>query len=324
MATITATCRLRWAALLLGLVLVVPALCAPELTINGYVQGRATNAIGNLPATSPRLNFDASRFYLILNAKVDENVSARVTMKQTMADTNTINLLEAYGQYTKGDMNARLGLISVPFGYENPLGSSQLITLERSAISMDLIYSYVFDRGVSFSFVPKDGLNVSVAAVNGQTYKVAKDTDQTTNGAARVSFIMPICTVGASAYIGKLGGANVQRYGVDLKGAMGPLMLIAEGIQAKDGGVKKNGGYATLAAKLPVLPIMPYARYDVYNGNVGTPGSYFQRATVGGIYQINPTSKFTVEYQMIPNNYIPSSLSLGPTGQLAAQYQVAF
>ncbi len=334
----TSATRLLWAALV-GLALAIPAFSQtapaaapapimPVLTFNGYIQARAFEGIGT--TTKAQDGFALQRGYFITTAKIGDNVSARLVAKQTASssDTGSLNLIEAWGQYAMGNYAVKAGLVGIPFGYENPLSSSKLITLERSAISMAQVYNYAFDRGVCVGYMPKTGPNLVAAVVNGANLYAPANTDNTVNGVMRVGDNTKWGNVGVSLYNGRLNNASEQILGFDGQSQVGPCTVQTELIQAKNGNVTSDGGYLTLAYKPSLVPnCQPYARYDVYDANVANAsrGDYFQRITLGANYFLNPFTRVTLEYQGIGkvNNAAYSTVT-STHGQVAGQLQVSF
>jgi hypothetical protein len=317
--------RLLWAALA-GLVLAIPAFsqaAAPAVTVNGYVQARAMEALGD--KVTPRFSFGVQRAYVLVSAKINDEVTARVTTKQVASDTG-LNIIEAWGQYAKGAYAIKAGLVGVPFGYESPLSSSKLITLERSAVSMAQVYPYTFDRGIVASYTSKFGPVANLAIVNGEKLATAANTDNTVNMALRVSDATKFGTWGVSMSDGKISGLYNFVVGADYQGKVGPATVQIEALQAKNGNVTSNGGYVTVACAPKLLPnTQPYVRYDVYNKDFKASGDYFQRLTLGANYQLNPATKLTLEYQGTNGIALPAPVSgIAGNGQFLGQMQVSF
>jgi len=314
-----------------------------EWMVNGYVQGRFTQDMGqkgaSAPFTTPTDSFDVKRAYLQWHVKLDEHVGAQImacmnwTIPPYVVDKATVKaasnpdkpeILEAYAEYINNSYQARAGLSRIPFGYEVPLSSAQLITTERSQIMQTQLYPFAFDRGLFGYYKPSKGIfNVSLAITDGQTTDNPNATTQAKNGVGRVGILIPGGTIGVSGYVGhnpaETAGTNVKfnYIGADLQDKFGNFLLIGEYLQGSNGTTHPQGGYATLAYKLGAA--QPYARYDLSTPDKNAVDCYFHRGTVGVNYFLNPTSKFQVEYQTITDDLNPSW-----RGQVVTQYQVCF
>ena len=303
-----------------------------NLTTIGYLQGRFEDNL-NGPKTN---TFDIKRAALYMRAMVSDKVGATVFVANNPG-TGNVEFQHAYVNYDSGVVEGRLGLSPVPFGYENPVTSCRLVTLERSEVSRALFGPYALDRGAFAFYAPKTGFNYSLSVVNGTAYTTQTDPNNKKNLAGRVGYAIPGGEVGASIYEGTAPSAaagaaanataNMQRYGLDLITVRGPYTVVSELIDGRGDIVKgvsstdALGGYLTVAYRIPGTASQPYVRYDAFNPTVHTPGNYFQRATLGYSYFLNPTSKLSAEYQLMKGNMynkpnIPNAFGL--------QYQVIF
>ncbi|HEY3415712.1 MAG TPA: porin [Armatimonadota bacterium] len=312
----------------------LPAVAEMQTTLSGYIQARATETLGDADASS----LDVRRAYLVARATDGQHISAVVNL---WAYPNP-RLLEAYGEYawTK-DLKARFGLTGVPFGYESPLSSARLITLERSQVNAKLIYPYTFDTGAFGYITNVHGFNFAASVTNGRPVDIGndisftKDTNNTKNLEARIGYAIPGGQIGVSYWNGTLPTISAPtnpytpptdlpdlsawRYGADLETAVGPFTILSEYVAAKTAGIEANGYYLTLAYQAKGSTWQPYARFDVFDPDTDIANNEFQRYTVGVNDYLNPKTRITLEYENINDDLTPSV-----DGRISAQYQVAF
>lgn len=308
--------RLRVLPLVILAVLALPALAAPAIfAFNGYVQGRFSETIG---APTPD-SFEAKRAYVALRATIDPNYSAYLLV----SGFNTVSVLEAYAEYTDAPFSARLGLSRVPFGYEIPLSSSRLITLERSEVIQDLVYPYTFDRGVFAYYQPKSGFTGALALTNGEPVGIPRDDEENKTLIARLGHAIPGGQLGASIYNGREPGAGVtadlELVGVDAQWASGPFTVLSEYVTGSRGTADPNGGYLTVAYRQADSRLQPYLRYDSYDRDSNLPNRDFTRYTTGVNYFPNPATRLTLEYETFDDD-----LNAALEGRITAQAQVSF
>jgi hypothetical protein len=316
-----------------------------KLTFSGYVQGRYTDNLGDLSSpTGSRIPsaFDAKRAYASLRADINQHISATVMAALAQSPTSTFNLLEAYGEYRfNPTVSTRLGLSRIPFGYELPLSSASLITLERSQVTQVLLYDFEFDRGFFAYYNPiNPKVSLALGLVNGSTNIVnnVKAPDQTTrkNFVGRLGYSLPWGKIGVSTYQGTdPDGVVMDRNGADLELAYGGFTLLSEALVARgvvadtatDGttpivftstNAKARGAYATLAYLCPITQLQPYVRLDTFDPHEDTDHN-FSRATGGINYLMKNNSKVTLEYQTIDNQ-----ANLAQHRSFSTQYQVCF
>jgi len=335
----------------------LPALAAPMTwTLGGYIQPRFTDTLGSgLNGTVPGvvdstpMTFNDSRVAFLVRAKDGEHVFLQVfiasvgkdagrsttTLGNTPNGNSTFQIQHAFAEYIEKDYHLRLGLSPVPFGYENPITSCMLITTERSQVSTVLFSkvgktaeNFSLDHGLYAYYLPKDGFNVSLGVTNGQPVDVSSDTENGKTIVARVGYFIPGGQVGVSYYNGKrtepiavfAPELDMKRLGADLQTVIGPFTILGEYIAGTDGTIKSQGGYLTGAYQPAGSPHQEYLRVDTYNPNTNPLAStYYERATAGYCYFINPTSKAQVEYQAIKDNANP-----GMHGSVTLQYQIIF
>ncbi|MHB9025184.1 MAG: porin [Armatimonadota bacterium] len=307
----------------------LPAAAETKWTLAGYVQGRISETLGDgLTGAS----LDVRRAYFVVRASQYEHISGLINL---WAYPNP-RLLEAYGEYAwTPDLKARLGLTAVPFGYENPLSSARLITLERSQVGSKMIYPYTFDTGAFFYASNLSGLNFSVSATNGRPVDIGndvsftKDSNSTKNIVARVGYAIPGGQIGVSYWDGTVptfgvptpsnpADVDTTRFGADLQAAIGPVIIQAEYVTGETNAIDANGGYLTLAYQAKGSACQPYLRYDMYEPNDANPNDEFQRYTGGINYFLNPKTKLTLEYEGIDDDLT------APHGKISFQYQVVF
>lgn len=307
--------------------------------LSGYVQGRFAAPIGS-SATLPYSAFDDPRSYLVVRAAVNERVRGalviygknRIRNGATILGTD-LTMLEAYGEYGTQPWRARLGLSSIPFGYEAPVSSAALITLERSQVTMEYTYPYGFERGLFNYYTPAGKVGAMVALVNGgNTNNISGDTNPHKTLAGRV--FVPLTgnmpgEFGISGYNGlTAAGTEMTRVGVDLRLTSGEVTLLTEAISAfgpstdtARTGSNAAGGYLTLAYRKAGAQTQPYARYDVLDSDVTADAATdnFHRMTYGINQYLNANTKATLEYEVINNEADPNL-----NGRVTAQYQVTF
>ncbi|HEX2950603.1 MAG TPA: porin [Armatimonadota bacterium] len=321
----------------LSVILTVPS-CAQPVSwfIKGYVQARYTDEIGQTLPENPADDlqatpgtFELKRAYLYTHAQIDKHVGAALLVR----GVPDIRLREAYGEYTNGKFATRLGLAGFVFGYEVPLSSSNLITLDGAKVT-DELFPFTFDRGIYADYAVGNA-TLSLGVTNGTPPDVATDPDSRKNIVGRLGYATGGVQAGASIYNGTPYIADpvdaerdihrqMDRYGVDVETYFGPWATISEVILGKDdatgtGSITSCGGYMTLAYRKANTAPQPYLRFDTFDPNTHTSGDYFQRWTAGMNYYLNPKAKVTLEYQYLRNGLEPNL-----HGQVATQYQVIF
>lgn len=295
--------------------------------VSGYIQPRFTLVNGSSTSGITNSTFDVKRYSLFVRAQLDPHISAVVTPSGL---PNT-SLLEAYGEYADKTYSARLGLSRIPFGYESPLGSNKLITLERSQVVSQLLVvpGLWYDRGAYVYVKPVDKLNIAAGVANGASTSTAQDPNNGKNVVARVGYqVLPKTIVGISYYDGTVAQTNngsyvtgthidAQRIGADLEATAGQFQIISEALLGKNGDVDAKGGYVTVAYTQGKT--QPYVRYDVYDPNTDTANNSFERWTGGVGYYVTPNAKLSLEYEAINDDTQPNL-----NGRLTTQYQISF
>ena len=347
---------LRSLALTLLMVLTAAVLSAqgspsPQLIWNGYVQGRYSDMLGENTTSS---TFEARRVYLNVRAVINPQVSATILIN----GLPTTSILEAYGEYRfSPELTGRLGMVRVPFGYETPLTSSRLITLERSQAAGNLMArDFTFERGLFAYYTPTNSpLSLSAAVVNGTFTSTptmalspeharntgANDPNDGKNLAARLACNIPGGQIAASIYTGThpLNDEPINRIGMDLLWAQRGITVLGEIMQGRgnygrdpdernvgapawmtwDPTIDSRGGYLTVAYQLPNSKFQPYLRYDCFDVNRDIDDNEYARGTIGVNYRPNNQTRVTVEYQTITDDASPNV-----NGAIGAQYQVGF
>jgi hypothetical protein len=351
---------LSWQLLIVAclLVLSIPVIAAPtKYAFSGYVQARATDTFSNPAGATAVSTFQVRRAYAYLRASVDEHITGTLLLA-TVPDAH---IEHAYVEYAAKPMMYRAGLVPVPFGYEAPISSSRLVTLERSQITTDLFTKnaggqlYFMDRGAFVYYLPGKGINVSAAVVDGlpvnngitTTASATNDNNENKPVVARVGYYIPGGEIGLSAFNGNrvttlatttltapVGGGTVtstavpaastylNAYALDLETQRGPLSLLAEAVKAKEGAVSKSGGYVTVAYRAKGSASQPYLRYDIMDANTDTPNNSFSRITAGYAYFLTPTTKLSGEYEMIDAD--TGFAPAQPASRATAQMMVIF
>jgi len=286
----------------------------------GYVQGRYDKGI-----TTGVDSFQAKRYGVWLRIMQTEKVGATVFAAN---DANgKIELQHAYANYINGTLETRAGLSPVPFGYENPITSCKLITLERSLVSGNLIGPNALDRGVFLYYTPGNGLNASVALINGVPYNIVgtNDNNKEKNPVARIGYSIKGGEIGVSMIGGTIAGnpavgPTKDALGIDIETVQGPFTIVAEAIQGEIGTplVDANGGYLTVAYKANALN-QPYLRLETFDPNTDVDDNEIQRYTLGYSYFLSPTGKLSAEYQIIDDETVGN-----PANGYGLQYQVIF
>ncbi len=347
------TVQLRpWPLLLAALALFImalPGVSAPVITPGGYVQARFNGYFGD---NEPNPTFALTRAYVYVNAMLDQHVGAFILARAsgsnfnapvTAGNFNTPSTSGAwvefaYAKYVDAPYEARLGLGPVPFGYEAPLSSSALVTLERSQ-PISAIFdiggaNYHLDRGLYAYYLPKQGGNLSLALVNGGGLANLSDPNAGKTAIGRAGFVNSKIDVGVSAYAGSTGGtpnlpsntsAVSKKYvaGLDLRTSVDIVKVISEAVYNTNQSIRSAGGYITIYTRPKGWDYQPYFRYDVYDPNTKTSNDAFQRGTAGVSYFLNATSRLTAELQYIAN--MGAAAGKDKHYQtLTGQYQVLF
>lgn len=240
---------------MLAVVLSLPSWSAPmKVMVGGYIQPRFTDTFGH-PNGGATSTFLALRPSVLIRATDDEHIFAQLFV-QGKGNEDTFQIQHAFVDYFDKAYRARLGLSAIPFGYENPVTSSKLITTERSQASNELIGGFALDRGLFGYYLPGKEFNFSLGVINGQPVSVTRDNTETKNFVGRVGYTIPGGEVGVSAYVGKglpyfalpvgytfpgvTNPANqtitfdeTNRFGFDLQTKQGPFTILAEIISAQ-------------------------------------------------------------------------------------------
>lgn len=349
------TVLIKRLTIVLGLlVIMATAWSAPmSWTFGGYLQARFTDELG----TETPSTFQDMRPSLLIRAFSEDQKVLGQMFLQAPTGYSPIEVQHAFAEYRTEPNFFRLGLMPIPFGYENPVSSSQLVTTERSKVSKALIEvaptqltgnitspgTYILDRGFEYYYAKLDpktklieGPNVSIAIVNGNPYTVTSDKNDTKNIVARIGYrrdglkggFVPVSSfdVGASIYQGKnANGGTMNRYDVDTQATIpiggNQLRLIGEGIVGKGNTTTAVGTKATgfyITGAYRVKSFEPYARFDIFDPSTDAVGDNYHRTTGGVSYYFNPLSKVQAEYESIDDQ--TSSLD----GRFTAQYQIIF
>ena len=328
----------------------------------GYVQGRFTDSVVKTATGTGAsdANFSLPRAYLYLDAVVNPKIDGIFNL--SLAPCKPANypyLLEGYAQYTfdaAKTCKVRLGESRIPYGYETPLSSAALITLERSQAQSSLLYTYyTFDRGL-FGYFKKampagyaiTGFNLSAAVTNGTTCYPSTSSPLNLNAGTSTSYLPDPngdknviaragCSftggeIGASIYSGTspLTNATMNRLGYDLKYANHGFTLLSEGIWGKDAYIHTSGLYATLAYQQAGAKGQPYIRLDTYKPDDSVNNNLYARATVGFNYFLTPLTRLTAEVQAIDNQAATNTVAMtdpapiGHSGKIMLQYQISF
>jgi hypothetical protein len=321
-------CRLT--LVVLAVLVTAAAMAAPvKFFVSGYVQGRISDRIGD-QGTPANSYFDIKRASIYMRASVNEHVTGVLFV----SGTPNARIEHAYAEYADKPYSARLGLAPVPFGYEAPISSSGLLTLERSQIITDLFIVpgvLLLDRGLYGFYMPGEGFNASLGIVNGTPVNDLTVPEKSGKViVARLGHSISGGQIGASIYDGRreetVGNAAVIAdatiLGLDLQMKRGPWTILSELVDGEDNNIDKWGGYVTVGYRREGSPSQPYLRLDYEDQNENAGNDVFRRATVGYHYYLTPTSKLTAEYEAIDAK--PGFSPAQPEGRITGQYQIIY
>ncbi len=319
--------------LLTLLAVALPLSAAPmKWTLGGYLQARLTEDLGT-PASgaSTPSTFSDTRPSILVRATDDKPLFLQFFFSKPAGDT--LEVQHAFAEYRAAPYAARLGLMPVPFGYENPVTSSALITTERSRASQAMIGPFGIDRGFTATYRNPNGLNLAAGVFNGQPYTVSRDDNSDKVIAARAGYTLKNGEIGLSYYTGDAPGAtapaDVDRFGLDAMFKLSNVTILAEYFTGEGDLITETptnfvvddgkGGYLTVAYRKPGTAFMPYIRFDTLDPQDNVDGDSFNRITGGVSYYLNETSKIQLEFESINDDLNPDL-----DGRYTAQYQIIF
>ncbi len=295
-----------------------------KVETSGYVQGRYESAPGS---TGKQLNLNRA---LVASKVFATDKTGVFLVACNQYNTNTPELQYAYAFMIDGNLEYRAGLSTIPFGYENPISASRLITLERSKICSVLLKNTILggnaglDRGIFVNYTPKDGIGLQGAILNGTPYTKSSDANANKNVLVRVFKPIAGGELGASLYVGKSdANALMNRAGIDFSKVIGNYTIISEVMGGKgsiDSGSNESayGGYVTVSRRAKDSDIAPYARLEAADQNANANGSIYKAATLGVAYFVAPTAK--VSGQIL----VEKSTEKTTCNKFGLQYQVTF
>lgn len=243
-------------------VLVLPAGKVQKVVIGGFVQ--ANGEFGDAPDsrwTSNDDRFLLRRARLNLTATLANDFSAKI---EADFGANSLSagagaraqLTDGYIQWSKYDFaNVRAGQFKTPFGYEQLVSDTKILTIERSLPSDRLTVSRQIGVAVSGEVADKK-LGYSVGAFNGNGTNTGQNDNDNFMWAGRVS---------GQAYEGKIAGQSVKLtggvngfttqdvgnhkagYGADLQATAGPATIQAEWLRNENDTAAEQAGWAVLA-----------------------------------------------------------------------------
>lgn len=163
----------RSMSVLVVIVLLLGSAClAADVDLGGLVQARYTDYRGK------DASFSAAAVRLKAKVKVTSNISAYLQIEAAKEP----NLKDAYIEYTYSKLiGARLGQYKLPFGFE-----TQASRFDLEAINRSLVFSYLWNNGVSANYVRDAGLTLmgrymifeyKLGAVNGVGYNYSSNPD---------------------------------------------------------------------------------------------------------------------------------------------------
>ncbi len=209
-------------------------------------------------------------------------------------------------------ISLRLGQFRIPFGIEIQTSSKKLPFINRMLITnpnneqesskgiTSVTSGLIQDRDIGMRVSGKGAsASYAIAVVNGSG-KNTSDKNSAKEVIARLT-ARPFngLTLGSSAYLGKEPTQNARRdrFGGDLEFQQGDSLLVrAELVTGKAGGVKLDGYYAFLAYR--VLPnVEPAIRHERIDPNTGVSGDEIRRTTVGVNYYVADNIKYQINYE---------------------------
>ena len=243
--------------------LVLPAGKVEKLVLGGFVQANAE--LGDAPDarwTNNNDRFLLRRARLNLTATLAHEFTAKIEADFGANSLSTGagsrgQLTDGYIQWSKYDFaNVRAGQFKTPFGFEQLLSDTKILTIERSLPSDRLTVSRQIGAAVSGEVVDKK-FGYSVGAFNGSGVNTGQNDNDNFMWAGRVS---------GQAYEGKIAGQPVKvtggvngfttqdvgnhkaGYGADLQATAGPATLQAEWLRNENDSAAEQAGWAVLGS----------------------------------------------------------------------------
>jgi hypothetical protein len=259
-------------------------------------------------------------------------------------------LHELYGEWLPGDaLNIRFGQYKIPFTIENPMSPTRIETIyfSRSASAMSgsagdfnqynpagTLGSVKAGRDaglqVSGKFLKKDDffrLEYYAGLFNGTGLNTKDNNDH--KDFIGTAYYQPVkgLRLGGSVYSGKLyyglNGAAPQdhvrnrwTFGAEYQSKY--VYGRSEYIAARDGGLKRDGYYASLVYKFVPGKWEAVGKYDFYDTDTSVSGNETSDITAGINYYFAPLSRLQLNY------IFTNDKALGNNNALAAQLQVFF
>jgi phosphate-selective porin len=318
-------------------VFVLPAGKVKKVVLGGFVQGNAE--FGDAPDT--RWGTDDDRFLLRrarlnLTATLANDFTAKIEADFGANSLNTGagsrgQLTDGYIQWSKYDAaNVRIGQFKTPFGYEQLISDTKLLTIERALPNDRLTVSRQIGVAVMGDIVEKR-LSYSVGAFNGNGVNTGQNDNENFMWAGRVS---------GQAYEGTIAGQPVKLtgginaftaqndapsnrkvgYGMDVQAVSGPLTLLAEWLRNENDALAEAAGWSMLAAWRFNDNWRGLVRYETYDGDTAIANTTTDVWTLGVDYLFKGDDlKFSLNYLLGEQ---PEPADDG--GRLIARMQVVF
>lgn len=280
-----------------------------KLSLGGYAQFNAE--FGD----APDARFDARDRFLVRRARFGlrgswkEPVSFKLEAdfgNNSIAGRSgySAQITDAHVDYTFSPALAvRMGQFKTPFGYEQLMADTKLLTIERSLPNDRLTLSRQVGLGVSGAFA-QERLSYSVGAFNGSGANNGFNDNDNMLFVARTAAGLVRTTVGAqkftidagvNGYVSHDRGASFtgerDGFGVDVQAAYGPVLFTAELLEATltplVGAETRSVGWSVLAAwTLPVKAWQTVVRFESYEANTRASGTRSENLTFGLIYRL--------------------------------------
>jgi hypothetical protein len=277
--------------------------------------------------------FSISRARLKLKGQVTDKTAFTLQIDARSKD-GKVDLRDAYVDRALGDgtWRIRAGQTKVPIMLEVLESSSVRLSPERTAVAR-ASFPGERDVGVMLHGSPQslNGASLDVGIVNGQG-RNASDANNHKDWFARLSVPLGSGTGYAGYYQGELtsGGmtADKQRSALGAEVPLGAARLRAEYVQGENLGLDMDGWYGQIACTPGHGPDTFFVRYDEYDEDSDTPGTEFDRTTVGWERKLDKKTRVTVAYEARDADAgftnVASDSQTGDDDVLTLQFQVKY
>jgi len=271
--------------------------------ISGYIQARWRSDA----ADDPENEFSLRRVRLKLSGPL---TSSSYAIEVAADRGSSVSLKDAYISRAIKGWEVRAGQFKIPFGYEVPQSTADVLTPELAATT-DRLFPDQRDRGIAV-YSPAARVQGALAVVNGSGIEDG-EVDNRKDVIAHLWRSGKHGQAGVSGYLGKWTGLSKTRLGLDLRWTLGPASLQAEYIRGRGefhtGGPLLDtpvaGWYAQAEWALAGRPGgILFARREGYDPNRDAPGDMFTRTTLGWAWQPDAADRFTAaaEFKTDPAN----------------------